>query len=121
MTGNDTLITNATAMAIQNVASSGVVINAPTTVVSDAITTYANAAALATDLAGANGVVFAAAHTHASEMLFAYSDGTNTHIADVSFAAGTTNTSGTVVTAHDIVVLTGVSLASVVNADLHFV
>ena len=120
VTGNDTQVT-AGATAIQTVTSSGVLINAPTNVVADGITTYANAAALAADLAGANGVVFSAAHTHASDMLFAYSDGTNTHIADVSFAAATTNTSGTLVTAHDIAVLTGVALTSVVNADIHFV
>ena len=120
-TGGDANITAATPMAIQTVTSSGVVINMPTTVIADGIATYANAAALVTDLNGPNGVIFATGSANARDMLVAYSDGTNTHIADVHFGASPGTTVGHTLSAQDLVVLTGVSLASVVNADLQFV
>jgi hypothetical protein len=62
----------------------------------------------------------------AAHILFAYSDGANVHIADVEFVnnapgpAETTTNEVNIVTATDMVQLTGVSLASLNTHNVHF-
>lgn len=108
--------------------SGGGTIAGGTTVVELAVV-EPNATALEGYLAN-NAITFAgtglAAAGEEVHMLWAYSDGTNVHIADVDFinnlgAAELTTKAASFIAVSDLVELQGVSLSSLVGANIHFV
>ena len=119
--------TNGTGFTIQQV-NPGNTLNAGTNLIELTTNTFATATAVANGIhtAGVANFNFAAALgiNNSAHMYVAYSDGTNTHIADVAFinASGAATAASTAMTEHvsDVAILVGTSLTSLSAADIHF-